>query len=579
LHLPLALPARIAKYELEEYLGGGMSEVYRARDTVIGRTVAVKILTDAGCADPDLKARFLQEARLAGNIDHDNVVCIYDFGVDERQRPFMVMEFLRGVDLRRALRDGQLGDLKAKLRIALQIAKALGYIHSLGIVHRDIKPENIHLTSNGVVKLMDFGIAKSQALTMTRTGSVMGTPHYMAPEQVLGETIGPAVDIYAFGALFYELLTGLHAVKGDSIERLFYAILHEPVNLEQLNGRVPQAVCDLIARCMAKSAAERPASFESVAGDIEAILTVVDAPPAATLVMESELPTMPITGARAGPVPPAPTPAIAKPKGKVWLAVIGIALLAVTGVLVKLLLSPHRNAKPVMPPVAHMVPVPAGEFLFGNDNTPVQLPAFYIDRTEVTNAAYGRFCKEAGHALPPGFAAEKPDYPVVNVTIADAREFAHWAGKRLPNAQEWEKAARGTRGRLFPWGDDRIPGFANVRDNALLAKHEIMPAVSFSQGASPYGALNMVGNAWELVDQEVKPLAADVSWFAAHLKPPPGPQEPWYEIRGAAADRNLAGKSPSGEFEYGGIWDWSAIPARYTDSMIGFRCVQAAPAR
>ena len=138
-----------------------MSEVYRARDTVIGRTVAVKILTEEGSADADAKARFLQEARLAGNIDHDNVISIYDFGEDDRHRPYMVMEFLRGVDLRHAIKEGRLGDLQTKLRIALQVARALGYIHSLDIVHRDIKPENIHLTTSGVVKLMDFGIAKT----------------------------------------------------------------------------------------------------------------------------------------------------------------------------------------------------------------------------------------------------------------------------------------------------------------------------------------------------------------------------------------------------------------------------------
>src|SRR5580658_2424495 len=255
-----------------------MSEVFRARDSVIGRTVVIKILTEAGSADPDVKARFLQEARLAGNIDHDNVVRVYDFGEDDRQHPYMVMEYLRGVDLRHAIRDGQLGDLQSKLRIALQIARALGYIHSLHIVHRDIKPENIHLTTNGVVKLMDFGIAKAQDMSMTRTGCVMGTPFYMAPEQVLGENPGPAVDIYAFGALFFELLTGKQAIRGDSIERVFYSILNEPLDLEPLRGSVPKPVCDLITRCTAKNPAERPASFEAVAGEIERILAAMDAP-------------------------------------------------------------------------------------------------------------------------------------------------------------------------------------------------------------------------------------------------------------------------------------------------------------
>ena len=158
----MELPARIGKYELEEFLGGGMSHVYRARDTVIGRTVAVKILTEAGCQDAEAKARFLAEARMAGNISHDNIISIYDFGEDEKQHPFMVMEFLRGEDLRHAIKNGHTGDLRNKLRLALQVARALEYIHTQKIVHRDIKPENVHVTTAGVVKLMDFGIAKTE---------------------------------------------------------------------------------------------------------------------------------------------------------------------------------------------------------------------------------------------------------------------------------------------------------------------------------------------------------------------------------------------------------------------------------
>ena len=126
----MELPARIGKYELQEFLGGGMSHVYRANDTVIGRTVAVKILTEAGCKDPEAKARFLAEARMAGNIATTTSCSIYDFGEDEQHRPFMVMEFLRGEDLRHAIRDGHTGDLKKKLKIALQLARALQYVHT-----------------------------------------------------------------------------------------------------------------------------------------------------------------------------------------------------------------------------------------------------------------------------------------------------------------------------------------------------------------------------------------------------------------------------------------------------------------
>ncbi len=237
----MELPARIGKYELEEFLGGGMSHVYRARDTVIGRTVAVKILTEAGCQDAEAKARFLAEARMAGNISHDNIISIYDFGEDEKQHPFMVMEFLRGEDLRHAIKNGHTGDLRNKLRIALQVARALEYIHTQKIVHRDIKPENVHVTTAGVVKLMDFGIAKTEGLAMTRAGYVLGTPYYMAPEQVTGQNVTEQVDVYAFGVLLFELLTGAKPISGDTVERIFYSILNEPLNLDPMyKAGVPQ---------------------------------------------------------------------------------------------------------------------------------------------------------------------------------------------------------------------------------------------------------------------------------------------------------------------------------------------------
>src|ERR1035438_10129367 len=203
----IQLPARIGKYELQEFLGGGMSHVYRAVDTVMGRTVAVKILTEGATQDEEAKARFLAEARTAGNLHHENVIRIYDFGCDEQNRLFMVMEFVQGEDLRGAIRNGHTGDLKGKLKIALQIARALEFVHTAKIIHRDIKPENVHINTAGVVKLMDFGIAKTQDLSMTRAGFILGTPYYMSPEQVKGEQITDLVDVYAFGILLFELLT------------------------------------------------------------------------------------------------------------------------------------------------------------------------------------------------------------------------------------------------------------------------------------------------------------------------------------------------------------------------------------
>jgi eukaryotic-like serine/threonine-protein kinase len=266
------LPAQIGKYELVEFLGGGMSHVYRAKDTVLGRSVVVKIMTPAGCADAEAKARFVQEARMAGNIVHDNIISIFDYG-EEQGRPYIVMEYLRGESLREAIKNSRTGDLRNQLKIALQIARALEYVHGRRIIHRDIKPENIHVDANGKIKLMDFGIAKSEGVSLTRVGFTLGTPYYMAPEQVMGQQITHLVDIYAFGALMFELLSGVKPIAAETVEKIFQQILYEPLNLDPLRAAgVPQPLFELIARCTAKNPAERIQSFGAVCAALEQIM-------------------------------------------------------------------------------------------------------------------------------------------------------------------------------------------------------------------------------------------------------------------------------------------------------------------
>jgi serine/threonine-protein kinase len=546
----IQLPTRIGKYELQEFLGGGMSHVYRAVDTVIGRPVAVKILTDTACEDEEAKARFLTEARTAGNLTHENVISIYDFGWDEQHGLFMVMEFLQGEDLRGAIRNGHTGDLRKKLKIAIQIARALEFVHKAKIIHRDIKPENVHINAAGVVKLMDFGIAKTEDLSVTRAGYVLGTPYYMAPEQVKGEKINELVDVYAFGILLFELLAGQKPIAGDTVERIFYSILNEPLDLNPLLATgLPQPVVDLVAACTAKKPADRPQEFGLIAQTLERAREDLDAATRALTQMS------PVAASA-----PAARPA--------WL-IPGIAVLSVlvaVGLFFAIRSKPGPDQPSALPKVIStstgaMVLVPAGEFGFGGDKQRISLPAFYIDRTEVPNAEYAKFCQATNRPPPDRFPADKPNYPVVNVTIGEARAFAVWAGKRLPNPFEWEKAARGADGRAFPWGNEHDPSRANV------GTRELRPVNDFPSGASPFGALQMVGNVWELVDQSRSPSPQALKMFPK-LKPPPRADEPWYMIRGQSCVDTLADAV---------IWESAPVPARWKAFNIGFRCVKNAP--
>jgi eukaryotic-like serine/threonine-protein kinase len=530
-------PKRIGKYELEDFLGGGMSHVYKARDTVIGRTVAIKVLTPEAAADPDAKARFLREAQMAGNIAHENIMSVYDFGEDEG-RPYMVMEFLRGEDLRSAMKSGHTGNITERLQLALQVAKALGYIHQQKVIHRDIKPENIHVNAGGTVKLVDFGIAKTQDLTLTQPGLTMGTPFYMAPEQVTARDVTYLADVYAFGILLFELLTGVRPIAGDTVEQLFYKILNEPVDLAPLRqAGCPENIVALIGKCVAKNAAERPQSMSIVQREIEKAL---------------EPPRPAVSAEKAGP--------------KRGGLIAAISVVAVLAIALTLFFALRKKEEPAPPPakkeLSATLLTPAGEMVLIPAGT---VPAFYMDRTEVTNEAYGRFCSEKQRPLPPGFPQDHTDLPVVNITIVDAQEFAKWAGKRLPGRTEWEAAARGTDGRAYPWGNKHDASLANVSDNTTLNVHALMPVSSFDQGASPYGVLQMAGNAWEFVDELTTPSAGALEAFAKLMTPPPTAEEPWYEICGGSFNVPLVQNA---------AFEWSSVPARCRRSDIGFRCAK-----
>jgi serine/threonine-protein kinase len=209
---------------------------------------------------------------MASNIIHENIISVYDFGEDQGL-PFIVMEYLEGESLRAAIRANRTGDFMRRMKIALQIARAVDYIHSKKVIHRDIKPENINIDATGKIKMMDFGIAKADGMQLTRAGFTLGTPYYMAPEQVLGKALTPQADVYAFGVLLFELLSGERALSGDKVEAIFESILNQPLDMSPLNAHhVPPEVVGLIGRCTAKSPSQRPPGLGAVADEIQLIV-------------------------------------------------------------------------------------------------------------------------------------------------------------------------------------------------------------------------------------------------------------------------------------------------------------------
>lgn len=253
------------RYEALEPIGSGTtSQVEMARDNVIGRIVALKTFVHG--LGEDLEEQFLQEARLFGQLSHPAIVQLYDVGIDEQGRPFLVMEYIAGKTLEQRLASFSLTVQRA-CAWAADLARALSLAHSAGIIHGDIKPGNIFITIDEKVKLGDFGIAR---LTTHACGAgsdrIKGTPAYLAPEQILGAPQDQRSDQFSFGIVFYQMLTGVKPFKGDSVGAVCSEILYsEPLPPSKHNPAVPPAVDHVIARCLAKNPQERFASCEELA--------------------------------------------------------------------------------------------------------------------------------------------------------------------------------------------------------------------------------------------------------------------------------------------------------------------------
>ncbi len=268
------------RYEILEKLGeGGMGVLYRARDTRLSRTVALKLLRSDTLDDPERRARFVREARAASALNHPNIVTVYDIDETPDGSDCITMEYVEGRSLDRVIAAGPL-PLDEALRYAGDVLRALAAAHAAGIVHRDVKPANVMLTTSGQVKVLDFGLAKvfaapaggETAATLargTRPGIVLGTPAYMSPEQARGEPVEARSDVFSFGAMLYEMLSGRRPFQGESVAALLSSILRDdPPPVEGLRPGIPGDVAALVARCLAR---DRNARYASAGEALQAL--------------------------------------------------------------------------------------------------------------------------------------------------------------------------------------------------------------------------------------------------------------------------------------------------------------------
>ncbi|MDQ6707502.1 MAG: bifunctional serine/threonine-protein kinase/formylglycine-generating enzyme family protein, partial [Acidobacteriota bacterium] len=500
------------KYEVLQWIGGGgMADVYLARHRLHGGLFAVKVLLESLAKEPRIVARFLQEARTAASLSgHPNIVPIFDVG-EGGGLHYIVMQYVEGEDLGRYLeREGRLTPRDA-LVIVSQVADALVWAASKGIVHRDLKPSNIRLDLYGRAIVLDFGIAKAadEPSALTGEGETLGTPYYMCPEQIRGERCDQRSDLYSLGAIFFELLTGSHPFEGDSYRAVYNGHLNVPAPSPcDKDSSIDRKCCGIVDKLLEKEPVKRYQTATALREDLQSAGCAGGASLLRPTV-DRNLEEMQTLHAEQHAAPRIHSDSSPKARGAFWAVLgVGIAVIAVA-IAIAFYVRGTRQPKAdpgrsvsVQPPLTSeirdangvMFLVPAGDFIFGdsapespNPRQKLSLPAFYIDGTEVPNQSYRAFCEATGHAHPAsGNFLRKPNYPVTGVTFEDAAAYAQWAGKRLPGEREWEKAARGSDGRIYPWGNE-----------TLRVPDSLQPVDAFPEGQSPCRALNMAGNVYE----------------------------------------------------------------------------------
>jgi len=581
-----------------------MGVVYRGVDTVLGRAVAIKTIRLSEQGTPEeaatLRERLMREARAAAVLSHPNVVAIHDVG-QEGDVAYIVMELVQGRTLEDLLADPEVPRSEEfLLRVLEDTARALDYAHAHGVVHRDVKPGNILVQDSGVAKIADFGIAKvTWSRTMTETGMLMGSPHYMAPEQLKGERVTGRTDQFSLAAIAYTALAGRKPFDGDTFATLASKILFEPApSLRMFNARVSPEVEQVLGKAMSKDPAGR---FDNCAQFVEALRSAFR---------------------RAEPKPVPDAGKTAPRRKRLALAALAAAMVIVAvlvgyrltqrqqdrRVVSQAAVEPQALKKPVVaaqppkpvpapkdqesappqrpapPPRAVeqrvnpadglvYVKVPPGTFQMGcspgdtecwDDEKPAHpvtlTKAFWIGQTEVTVEAYRRFTQAVGGRMPPAPRYnqdwQEAKHPMGNVSWEEAGAFCKWAGGRLPTEAEWEYAARAGCQKAF---------YANLDAIAWYGRKDGDKTHPVAQKApNAFGLYDMLGNVREWCQDSYAPYAASA------LTDPFGATSGDDRVLrgGAFSDRPKALRTSGARFTTG---------SQSRNHDYGFRCVLPAP--
>jgi serine/threonine protein kinase len=456
----------LSRYKIESHLGtGAFADVYKAVDTVLDRVVALKVLKPMLVADDEAFARFTREAKTLANLMHPQIAWVWDLG-EADGRYFIAMRYVDGKSLDKIITEGGILPWEQALKIVEQIGGALQFAHQKGLVHRDVKPQNIILSNNEGAVLTDFGLVKAlNASGMTSSTSFLGTPNYMAPELWADEDASPASDQYALACVLVEILTGRKLYDGKTP----LAVMAKHSKAPELPEKWPLAVLPDLSGILVRSLAQKP---QDRFVDLLAFFSALHKP---TALSDKQY----LTEKQQLIIENSPSP-IENQKSKI------------------------ENLQSDNPAGIEWVEIPAGEFLYGakKEIRYIRMP-YLIGKCPVTNAQYKRFLDaNPKYRAPLGWDREKRNYPpgkeshpVVNVYWNDAQAFCKWAGCRLPTEEEWEKAARGTDGRTYPWGEDWQSGKNCSSSEAGIG--DTTPVDEFPAGASPYGVMDMSGNIWE----------------------------------------------------------------------------------